>query len=87
MDKPPPLTPVEFGAKDHKRAEELARELGYKQTAYTSSSDLWGLYCLPENPALHLGGPSRGGVIIKTEEFGLLFVQNVEDITRGEALR
>lgn len=55
------------------------RKLGYQQTAYTSTSDLIGLFCLPENPE-HSRGPIRGGCIIKTQEFGLMFVQIQEDI-------
>jgi hypothetical protein len=61
------------------RAEGLAKRLGYQQTAYTSTSALWGLFCLPENPA-HGGWPTRGGCIINTTQFGLLFVQDEEDI-------
>jgi hypothetical protein len=51
------------------------------------------LFCLPENPehagkAMQLAHtlnpqvpPWRPGVIIRTKEFGLLFVQDAEDIT------
>lgn len=80
---PPPITPLEFNEEDHGKAARLASALGYEQTAYTSSSALWGLFCLPENPSDHrnFGKPTRGGCIIKTEQFGLLFVQDVEDIT------
>jgi len=83
MNNPPPITPLEFNESDHAKAEALAAALGYEQTAYTSTSALWGLFCLPENPE-HSKGPTRGGCIIKTKEFGLLFVQDVEDIT-GES--
>jgi hypothetical protein len=77
---PPPLTPLEFDRADFPRAERFARHLGYRQTAYTSSSALWGLFCLPENPATAKHGEAtRGGCIIKTREFGLMFVQDEED--------
>lgn len=77
-----PLTQLEFSAADFPRAERLARRLGYQQTAYTSTSALWGLFCLPENPATWRGNPRAlcGGCIIKTSELGLLFVQNLEDL-------
>lgn len=79
--QPPPLTPLEFAPNDHAQAAEMARRLGYQQTAYTSSSDLWGLFCLPENPATaRTGQPTRHGTIIKTREFGLMFVQTAEDL-------
>jgi hypothetical protein len=80
--KTPPLTQQEFSAKDHKVAERIARRLGYEQYAYTSTSALWGLFCLPENPRTWKGKPQalRGGCIIKTRELGFLFVQDVEDL-------
>lgn len=78
----PPITQIEFGPEDHETAERIARHLGYEQTAYTSSSALWGLFCLPENPARpeNRGKPHRGGCIIKTQQFGFLFVQDTEDL-------
>lgn len=76
-----PLTQHEFSEEDTEAAERLAKVLGYEQTAYTSCSALWGLFCLPENPEYHPDKPHRGGCIIKTAELGLMFVQNVEDIT------
>jgi hypothetical protein len=66
------------------RAEKLAKRLGYKQTAYTSTSGLWGLFCLKENPA-NGGWPTTSGCIISTTQFGLLFVQDEEDLNMGEA--
>jgi hypothetical protein len=48
--KPPALTQVEMTDTDILIAEQMARKLGYEQTAYTSTSALWGLFCLPENP-------------------------------------
>ena len=78
--KAPPITPIEFEEQDFDKAEELAKALGYEQTAYTSTSALWGLFCLPENPRTHSGQVTRGGCIIKTEQFGLMFVQTEDDI-------
>lgn len=47
----PGITQLEFTPKDHTIAQRIAAHLGYQQTAYTSTSALWGLFCLPENPA------------------------------------
>lgn len=68
------LTQVEFEESDFPEAEKIARRLGYTQTAYTSSSALWGLFCLPDRPT------QRKGCIIKTLELGMLFVQDSEDL-------
>jgi len=89
--QPPALTPIEFADVDHDRAEEIARRLGYEQTAYTSSSALWGLFCLPENPANNphswrvaesgrFKPPFVHGCVIKLKEFGLVFVQTADDL-------
>lgn len=75
----PPLTPLEFDEPDFARAEKMARKLGYEQFAYTSTSGLWGLFCLAENPE-YSEGPKTGGCIIKTKEFGLIFIQDEEDL-------
>jgi hypothetical protein len=79
-DTPPPIIQLEFDESDFDKAEKLAATLGYEQTAYTSTSGLWGLFCLPENPEYNKGRPTRGGCIIKTKEFGLMFVQLAEEI-------
>lgn len=55
-------------------AERIAKRLGFTQTAYTSSSAIWGLYCLPDH-ANH-----RHGVIIKTSGLGFLFLADLEDL-------
>lgn len=68
------LTQLEFDDNDFEVAEAVAKRLGYKQTAYTSSSALWGLFCLPERAT------QKAGCIIKTKEFGLLFVQDLNDL-------
>lgn len=82
----PPITQREFIGDDFTAAERMAKHLGYRQYAYTSTSALWGLFCLPENPA-HTDRlenrkhpPYVGGCIIMTQEFGLLFVQDAEDM-------
>ena len=69
-----PLTQLEFDEDDFEHAEKLAHKLGYTQTAYTSSSALWGLFCLPDHSR------HRQGCIIKTIELGFLFVQDLEDL-------
>lgn len=70
----PPLTQLEMSEPDVAFAERIAKKLGFTQTAYTSSSGLWGLFCLPDH-ARH-----RHGCIIKTKEFGFLFVADLEDM-------
>jgi hypothetical protein len=78
------LTQVEFEGDDFDKAERIAKALGYEQTAYTSTSALWGLFCLPENPEYaKLGQRTDGGCIIKTRELGFLFVQDGEDTRNG----
>lgn len=76
----PSIDQLEMTAADIETAERIAQALGYEQTAYTSTSALWGLFCLPENPAYAKGRPTRGGCIIKTAQFGFLFVQDLEDL-------
>lgn len=88
MTQGPMIHQLEYGPEDFAIAEELARRLGYTQTAYTSSSALWGLFCLPDNPDRDRFAPASarqlppfvGGCIIKTREFGLMFVQDLEDL-------
>lgn len=70
----PPITQVEFEESDFPIAERIAKRLGFTQTAYTSTSGLWGLFCLPDRPK------QRHGCIIKTQEFGFLFVADLEDM-------
>ena len=70
----PKLTQLEFSEADFVAAEQMAAHLGYSQTAYTSTSALWGMYCLADNARM------RSGCIIKTKELGMLFVQDVEDV-------
>lgn len=76
----PPLTQLEFQPADHAIAERIARAMGYEQYAYTSTSGLWGLFCLPENPARATGRKTQHACIIKTKEHGFLVVQLAEDL-------
>jgi hypothetical protein len=79
METAPVIEQIEFGESDFPIAEQVAKRLGYKQTAYTSTSGLWGLFCLPENPQ-YSKGPHTGGCIIKTKQFGFMFVADLEDL-------
>jgi hypothetical protein len=74
------LTQLEFKPSDHTEAQRIARALGYEQTAYTSTSALWGLFCLKENPARYPTKPHRDACVIKTRELGLLVVILAEDL-------
>ncbi len=75
--KAPKIQQIEFTEKDHKTAQKIAEKLGYIQTAYTSSSGLWGLFCLRDS------AEDTQGCIIKTEQFGFMFVQDSEDLNLG----
>jgi hypothetical protein len=75
---PPPITQLEMSESDIEFAERIATSLGFSQSAYTSTSGLWGLFCLPDH-ARH-----RKGCIIKTKEFGFLFVADLEDLQLHE---
>lgn len=70
------LTQLEFTDKDFDLAEQAAKRLGYSQTTYTTTSALWGLFCLRDS------GKDRkpSGCFIKTAELGLLFVSDLEDL-------
>lgn len=70
----PPITPLEMGNEEIELCERAAKRIGFTQTAYTSTSGLWGLFCLPDH-ARH-----REGCFIKTREFGILFVSDLEDL-------
>lgn len=82
----PDVGQLAFSGDDMEKAEAIARKLGYEQTAYTSSSSMWGLFCLPENPATWKGNRRAlcGGCIIKTPQLGFLFVQDLEDLGLSE---
>ena len=78
----PQIDQLEMTEADVALAERIAARLGYTQTAYTSSSALWGLFCLPENPATWRGDKQalRAGCVIKTKQFGFMFVMDLEDM-------
>lgn len=75
-DKPPAITQLEMTESDIERAEEVAKRLGYTQTAYTSTSGLWGLFLMRDSAK----DRKYAGCIIKTAEFGLMFVADLEDL-------
>lgn len=70
----PPITQIEMTETDIELAERAAKCIGFTQTAYTSTSGLWGLFCLPDHARM------KEGCFIKTKEFGLLFVSDLEDL-------
>ena len=74
MIETPPLTQIEMSDKDIDFAERIAKRLGYSQTEYTSTSDLVGLFCLPDNRHM------RAGCLVKTREFGMIFISDLEDL-------
>jgi hypothetical protein len=76
METPPTITHVEMSETDIALAEFAAKRLGYTQTSYTSTSGLWGLFCLRD----HAKDRKPAGCFIKTAEFGLLFVSCLEDL-------
>lgn len=73
--KAKPITVLEMSDAEIEIAERMAAAKGYSQTAYTSTSDLVGLTCLPERTF-----PKHGGTVIKTREWGFMFVQDCEDL-------
>jgi hypothetical protein len=75
------ITQLPMTQADIDKAQNVAARMGYKQTVYTSTSAIEGLYCLKENPAYGARGQiTRGGVFFKTAEFGLVFLQDLEDL-------
>jgi hypothetical protein len=70
------LTQLEFTSDDHDVSDRIARHLGYTQTAYTSTSALWGLFCLRDSAQ----DRKPEACIIKTRELGFLVVSDLEDL-------
>jgi len=70
----PPITALEMTEAEIEFAERIGARLGFKQMAYTSTSGLWGMFCLPDH-ANH-----KHGCVILTKEFGFLFVADLEDL-------
>jgi len=75
------LTMLEFNDDDTVKAEKIARNLGYTEFAYTSTSALIGLFVMVSREQYKQGKPK--GCIIKTEELGFLFVADGEDFYKG----
>ena len=72
------ITQLEFKDNDFKNSESIAKQLGFKQTAYTSTSELIGLFCIIDGEQYKRG--KKSGCIIKSKELGFLFVQHLEDL-------
>lgn len=68
------ITQMEMNAEQIVFAAKIAARLGFTQTAYTSSSALVGLFCLPDRAS------QRSGCVVLTREFGFLFVADLEDM-------
>lgn len=75
-ETPPPITQLEMTEADIELAERAAARLGYSQTAYTSTSGLWGLFCMRDSAT----DRKPACCFIKTAEFGLLRVSCLEDL-------
>ncbi len=69
------LTQLDFTTdEDFAKAKRIASAQGYRDsTAYITSSDLKGMYCIP----IRRGQPEK--TICKTKEFGFIVVQVIED--------
>ena len=68
------LTMVTMTEDEIEKAERIARRLGYTQTAYTSTSALFGLFCLRDRRG------DKAGCVILTKELGFMFVSDLEDL-------
>lgn len=83
MNKPPTITQIEMTQADIELAERAAGNLGYSQTAYTSTSGLWGLFCFRDSAT----DRKPSGCFIKTQEFGIMFVSDLEDLQLRDLAR
>lgn len=68
------MTMMEMNEADISTAKRIAKRLGFAQHVYTSTSDIIGLFCLPD----HAG--HRHGCVVKTKEFGFMYVSDLEDM-------
>lgn len=68
------LSLVEMGEAELALAQKVAKRLGFKQTAYTSTSAIPGLFCLPDH-AKH-----KHGVLAQSKELGLIWIADLEDL-------
>lgn len=69
------ITMLEFSTdEDFAKAKRICSAQGYRDSwAYTTSSDIPGMYCIPIRP----GQPEK--VVVKTREFGFVVMQVIED--------
>lgn len=69
------LTMLEFSTdEDFATAEHLCRKLGYVDSwAYTASSYVPGLYCLPMRPT------QTQKIVVKTAELGFIVIEETEE--------
>jgi hypothetical protein len=75
MNAPTILTQIDMNEAQLERARTLAARLGFQDsTAYTSTSALIGLNCLPLRSGQH------GAVIVQTAELGMLVIATLEDV-------
>lgn len=70
------LTMVDMSEAEIEMAEEIAKRLNYTQTAYTSESSLFGLFCLRDGDK----DKKPAVCIVKTKELGYMVVSTLEDI-------
>lgn len=78
---PPEINQVEMTDTEIEFAERIAVELGFTQTDYTSTSGLWGLFCLTDS------SNHKHGCIIKTKQFGFMFVADLEDLQLNDLVQ
>lgn len=66
---------LEFSTdEDFATAERICRKLGYGDSwAYTTSSSVPGLYCLPTRPT------QRQKIVVKTSELGFIVIEEIEE--------
>lgn len=69
------LTMLEFSTdEDFDKAKRICSAQGYRDSwAYTTSSDIPGMYCIPIRP----NQPEK--VVCKTKEFGFVVLQVIEE--------
>ncbi len=74
MSKLPNLTQLKMDEKQLSFAKKIAEGLGYRQTAYSTTSSINGLHCLPDYDG------HKSGCIVLTKEMGFLFVATLDDL-------
>jgi hypothetical protein len=70
-----PFTLLEFTTDaDHKEARRICAREGYRDSwAYTTSSSIPGLFCLP------IRNGQKQGIVVKTKEHGLMFIRDYSE--------